>query len=113
MPSLVPWNDINLYFDENEPNIQNPNPLLRKKIGFVNHESNEPAIKFLGIYLDPALNFKFHIDQLNKKLSKSLYCMRRCKNILTKKALLKNTLLLNVSLSFNLWNTYLLMCLSI
>ena len=86
-PSLIPWNDINLYFDENEPNIPVPNPQLRKKIGFVNHESNEPAIKFLGIYLDPGLNFKFHIDQLNKKLSKSLFCIRRSKNILTEKAL--------------------------
>ena len=65
-PSLIPWNDINLYFDENEPNNPVSNPQLRKKIGFVNHESNEPAIKFLGIYLDPGLNFKFHIDQLNK-----------------------------------------------
>lgn len=86
-PSLIPWNDINLYFDENEPNTPDPNPQLRKKIGFVNHESNEPAIKFLGIYLDPGLNFKFHIDQLNKKLSKSLFCIRRSKNILTESAL--------------------------
>ena len=53
----------------------------------MNHESNELAIKFLGIYLDPGLNFKFHIDQLNKKLSKSLFCIRRSKNILTEKAL--------------------------
>ena len=87
-PSLIPWNEINLYFDENELDSPNPNPVLRKKIEFVNHESNEPAIKFLGIYLDPALNFKFHIDSLNKKLSKSLFCLRRCKNMLTEKALI-------------------------
>ena len=86
-PSLIPWNEINLFFDENEPDSPNPNPLLRKAIGFVNHESNEPAIKFLGIYLDPALNFRFHIDLLNKKLSKSLFCIRRSKNMLTEKAL--------------------------
>ena len=40
-PSLIPWNEINLYFDENELDSPNPNPVLRKKIEFVNHESNK------------------------------------------------------------------------
>lgn len=86
-PSLIPWNEINLYFDENDPNTLNPNPLLKHKIDFVNHESEIPAIKFLGIYLDPALNFKFHIKELNKKLSKSLFCLRKCQSLLTESAM--------------------------
>jgi hypothetical protein len=86
-PSLIPWNEINLYFDENDPNTLNPNPLLNHKIDFVNHESEIPAIKFLGIYLDPALNFKFHIKELNKKLSKSLFCLRKCQSLLTESAM--------------------------
>jgi exonuclease III len=86
-PSLIPWNEINLYFDDNEPNTLNPNPLLRHRIDFVNHESDIPAIKFLGIFLDPALNFKVHINELNKKLSKSLFCLRKCQSLLTEKAL--------------------------
>jgi exonuclease III len=86
-PSLIPWNDINIYFDDNEPDSPNPDPTLRKRISFVNHESDTPAVKFLGVFLDPALNFKAHINELNKKLSKSLFCLRRCKNLLTTKAL--------------------------
>ena len=86
-PSLIPWNDINIYIDNNEPNSLNPDQNLIKKINFINHESQTPAIKFLGMYLDPALNFKFHINEVSKKLSKSLFCLRRCKNLLTEKAL--------------------------
>ena len=86
-PSLIPWNEINLYFDDNNPNTSNPNPMLKHKIDFVNHESEIPAIKFLGIFLDPALNFKFHINDLNKKLSKSLFCLRKCQSLLTETAM--------------------------
>ena len=86
-PSLIPWGDINLYFDDNDPNTPDPNPLLLHKIDFVNHESNLPAIKFLGIFLDPALNFKVHIKELNKKLSTSLFCLRKCQSLLTEQAL--------------------------
>ena len=86
-PSLIPWNDINLYIDNNEPNTLTPDPNLIKKIDYVNHETSTPAIKFLGMHLDPALNFKFHINEVSKKLSKSLFCLRRCKNLLTEKAL--------------------------
>ena len=35
--------------------------------------SDVPAIKFLGIHIDPQLNFKFHISQLNSKISNALY----------------------------------------
>ena len=67
-PENIQWNDLNLYIDENDPNIPNPNMALRKQISFVNHQSEVPAIKFLGVYFDPALNFKFHISQLNTPL---------------------------------------------
>ena len=85
--NLIPWNDINLYIDNNEPNTLTPDPNLIKKIDYVNHKISTPAIKFLGMHLDPALNFKFHINEVSKKLSKSLFCLRRCKNLLTEKAL--------------------------
>jgi hypothetical protein len=48
---------------------------------------NIPAIKYLGVYFDPNLNFKFHIQQLNAKLSRALFQIRRVKNILSKDAL--------------------------
>jgi hypothetical protein len=45
------------------------------------------AIKFLGIHLDPALTFKFHIQSITAKISKSLYFIRSAKNFLSEKAL--------------------------
>ena len=86
-PERIFWNEIDIYIDENEPGTQNPNPQLKKQISYVNHESDIPAIKFLGIFFDPSLNFKYHITQLCTKLSKSLFILRRCKNILSKEAL--------------------------
>ena len=86
-PALIPWNDINLFIDNNEPNSLNRDPNLIKKINYISHETQTQAIKFLGMYLDPALNFKVHINEVSKKLSKSLFCLRRCKNLLTEKAL--------------------------
>ena len=46
-----------------------------------------PTTKFLGIVIDPNLNFKHHIEMISKKLSKSLYFMRAAKNVLNFKAL--------------------------
>ena len=49
--------------------------------------SKVPAIKFLGVFIDPLLNFKFHISQLSLKLSKALYYIRNSKNVLSQKGL--------------------------
>ena len=50
--------------------------------------ADTPAIKFLGVYFDPSLNFKFHISTLKKKLSCALYALRTVKNTLNQKSLL-------------------------
>ena len=84
-PSNIPWDDIKIFIDENE-NL-NHDPSLKKSISFVNHMSDVPAIKFLGVYFDPALNFKYHISQIHKKLTKALFILRRAKNVLTPTAL--------------------------
>ena len=83
----LPLADIKLFIDENDPGTTSPNMSLRKEISFVHHLSDIPAIKFLGVYFDPCLSFKFHISQLNLKLSKSLYILRKSKNILSKEAM--------------------------
>ena len=44
-------------------------------ISGVQSNDNSPAVKFLGVYFDPDLNFKFHISFLRKKLSKALYAL--------------------------------------
>jgi hypothetical protein len=46
-----------------------------------------PAIKYLGVYFDPDLNFKYHIQQISKKLSYALYSLRQAKNLLPLSAL--------------------------
>jgi hypothetical protein len=57
------------------------------KLEQITTESSCPAIKFLGIYFDPMLNFKYHISRIAKQISSSLYFMRAARNILTEKAL--------------------------
>ena len=86
-PHLIPWNEINIYINENNIDCPSPNEQLIKKLEYVNHESDIPAIKFLGVYFDPALTFKYHVKQLNAKLSKSLFVLRRCQKILNPEAM--------------------------
>lgn len=86
-PENIPWNEISLFINENDPGSANPNPNLKREITCINHQSDIPAIKFLGIFFDPALNFKYHISRLLIRLSKALFILKRCKNILSKKAL--------------------------
>jgi len=48
--------------------------------------STVPAIRYLGVYFDPQLNFKYHIKIISNKISRMLYFYRQVKNILTEKA---------------------------
>ena len=67
----------------NNKNFGDYNPNLKFPIEQVSLSSEVPAIKFLGIHIDPQLNFKYHISQLNSKISKALYFLRNSKNLLT------------------------------
>lgn len=86
-PNSIPWDDIHIVIDNNneESNIVDVN--LIHTLSYVNHLSDTPAIRFLGVFFDPGLNFKFHISQLNAKLSKALFNLRRCRNLLSTNAL--------------------------
>lgn len=86
-PNSIPWDDIKIVFDDNneESNIID-NDLIHE-LSYVNHLSKTPAIRFLGVYFDPGLNFKFHISQINAKLSRALFNLRRSKNLLSTDAL--------------------------
>jgi hypothetical protein len=46
-----------------------------------------PAIKYLGVYFDQNLNFKYHISQISKKLSHALYSLKAARNIFSEKYL--------------------------
>ena len=80
---------IQLYVDNNDVDINDAlyNPSLRSALTTVNNESNTPAIKFLGVYIDQNLNFKYHIKQISIKISKSMFFIRSAKNFLTPSAL--------------------------
>lgn len=86
-PDSIQWDEINIFLDENDLEANVYDEKLKKRISYVNHASDIPAIKFLGIYFDPKLDFKYHISQLNTKLSRSLFILRRSKNFLSEKAL--------------------------
>jgi hypothetical protein len=53
----------------------------------ISANSPVPAIRFLGVYFDENLNFKYHIKLLLSKLSKTLYFLRSSKNFLTPRAM--------------------------
>ena len=53
----------------------------------VTGDRDDPAVRFLGLYIDPKFNFKYHVSTISKKISTSLYFMRSAKNILNAKAL--------------------------
>ena len=62
--------DIFLNFNNNN-DIQDRH--LVTKLVRVTCESDVPAIKFLGIFIDPLLSFKYHINSVVGKVSKSLF----------------------------------------
>ena len=77
--------NLNIFCDNNN-NDQNLAENI-SVIGQVCSSDTVPAIKFLGVFFDPDLNFKFHIASLKNKLSRALYALRSVKNTLSKTSL--------------------------
>jgi hypothetical protein len=71
----------------NNNNLGHNDPGLIHEIKRVLPSDNVPAIKYLGVYFDPNINFKYHVQQLSVKLSRALFQIRRVKNLLSKEAL--------------------------
>ena len=78
---------LDLYFNNNDVDNLNPNPDLIKPLECVNSKSELPAIKILELNLDQFLNFKYHISKISGKLSSALFCIKRCKHLLSDTAL--------------------------
>ena len=79
--------DIELFINNNSPNVEDENPNLLHKMEQIHSTSKIPAMRFLGVYFDPQLNFKYHIGQIISKVSRALFILRTVKNILTPRAL--------------------------
>jgi hypothetical protein len=98
--------DDNLHVLINFNNLNTvPNPALITPIERITPKSKTPAIKFLGVYFDPNLDFKFHISTISSKISKALYIMRKSKNLLPQSAL--------KSLYYSLFHSQLIYCIQI
>ncbi len=78
---VLSTNSSNLPIETHPIKIDNSN------MSFVTGNIDDPAIKFLGLHIDPKLNFKYHIDTISKKISSGLYFLRSVKNILSERAL--------------------------
>ena len=76
----------------NNNNLDQDDPDNITIIRGLSKDDKTPAVKFLGVYIDQDLNFKFHISEIKKKLSKALYSLRSVKNMLSEKSM---TLLYN------------------
>ena len=83
-PSFKPYSasNISLFLDNNNANVVK-NPDLCIKLNHIDHLSQTPAIKFLGVHFDPQLSFSFHIKKIAAKISNSLFHMRCAKNLLS------------------------------
>jgi len=77
----------NLQIFLNNNNFGSNNPELISPVEQITSQCSLPAVRFLGIYIDPKLNFKYHLSLLNTKLSKALYFLRQAKNKLSMKGL--------------------------
>lgn len=100
--------DFNIFINNSNSQTtfsENPNSILLSKLQRVRTEDDTPAIRFLGVFFDPSLNFSFHIQLLCSKLSKSLYILRATKNVFTKKA--------SKLIYYSLFHSHLVYCISI
>jgi hypothetical protein len=80
---LQPYHIIHI----NNNNHNENDPSLIIPLSRILNTDEIPAIKYLGVYFDPDLNFKYHINQINKKLSYAIYSLRQVSNLLPPKAL--------------------------
>ena len=59
--------NLEIFCNNNNSEQNDPNNI--SLISRVNSNDNVPAVKFLGVFFDPNLNFKYHISILKNKLS--------------------------------------------
>lgn len=71
--------NVEIFCDNN--NTQS-DPALISPIQRVSDGETVPAIRFLGVYFDQNINFKYHIKTIRTKISRALYSLRSVKNIL-------------------------------
>jgi hypothetical protein len=66
----------------NNNNIGENDPKNIFTLQRVTDEDAVPAFKYLGVYFDENLNFKYHVNYSFKKLSSALFSVRSVRNLL-------------------------------
>jgi hypothetical protein len=79
--------NIEIFLDNNNENCQSIDT-LRVPLASIHSNSINPAVRFLGVLIDPKLSFKPHVNQIKNKISRALFALRQVKNFLSQKALL-------------------------
>jgi len=82
-------NNANVEYNENEPGVRfDPNLVTSLERYHDQHENTDcRAYKLLGVYLDEHLSFNKHTSHLTNKLTRSLYCIKKAKNVLSIKGM--------------------------
>jgi len=73
--------NIELFINNNLPGAAVKNPSLVHKMDRVDVNSTIPAMRFLGAFFYPNLNFKYHVELLISKVSRAFHNLRTVKNI--------------------------------
>ena len=83
--SNINFDELNIVLNNNNVDENDENNII--KLSYVNSNSEIPAIKFLGVHIDPKLNFKHHIGAIHSKVSRSLFAINSVKHFIDKRAL--------------------------
>ena len=78
--------DLSLVVNNNNINESNLN--LVYEIGRIKSSSDVPAYKYLGVFFDENLDFKYHLRNISSKLSRALFALRSVKKVLPSSALI-------------------------
>ena len=77
--NMIVINNNNSDYLNNQVNIHKLTRVLVK--------NDVPAVKYLGIFIDPMFNFNYHAGIICNKISSALYFLRNAKNTLDQRAL--------------------------
>jgi hypothetical protein len=77
--------NVSIYINNNNQGQNDPSNVFKLNQVFSNDPV--PAIKYLGVFFDPQLNFKYHTNYISKKISRALFTLKTVKNFLPDQAL--------------------------
>jgi hypothetical protein len=77
--------NVSIYINNNNQGQNDPSNIFKLNQVFSNDPV--PAIKYLGVFFYPQLNFKYHTNYISKKISRAHFTLRTVKNFLPDQAI--------------------------